>query len=196
MYLWIWNLGIILFNAKSIYLLIDICHPLYKLNYAHLLIRLRMKWFSSIIHIDIYLQCQGSWVHRSWPFEYQQAFVSHYLFSLWLFYPLQDSQVYLVFWFALYCVFDLWFSGSGPIRLISSLPRSSSLIVQFVFASRFNSCSPLFRFLLVQQGLIASQRIVFVWQLRDQLGFFLSFVVPIALFLWLVSHLPRKLSWL
>ena len=155
-----------------------------------------MKWFSSVIHIDIYLRYQGSWAHQFWPFGYQQAFVSHYLFSLWLFYLPQDSQVYLAFWFALYCEFVPLFSMSGPIRQISSPPQSFSLIVQFIFAFRFDSCSLLSQFWLVQQGLIASQWIVFVWLPRDQLGFFLSFVVPIFLFLWLVSHLPRMLSWL
>ena len=157
---------------------------------------LRMKWFSSVTHIDIYLQCRGSWARQSWPSGYQQAFVSHYLFSLWLFCPPQDSQVYLVFWFAPYCVFDLWFFESDLVGPSSSPPRSFFLIAQFTFAFGFDSYSPLFRFWLAQRGLIAFQRIVFVLQLRDQPGFFLSSVAPISLFLWLVSRLLRKLSWL
>jgi len=144
---------------------------------------IRMKWFSSVIHIDIFLQCRGSWARRSWPSRYQQVFVSHYLFSLWLCGPPQGSQVCLVFWFALYCAFDLWFSVSGPSELLSSPPQSFFPIVQFAFALKFDSCSPLFRFWPIQQGLIASQRIVSIWQLRDQLGFFLSFIALIFLFL-------------
>ena len=155
-----------------------------------------MRWSSSVIHIDIYLQYQGSWVRQSWPSGYQQAFVSHYLFSLLPFFLPQGSQVYLAFSAAPYCVFDLWSFESGPTKPSSSPPRSFFLIIRFVFAFGFGSCSPLFRFWLAQRGLIASQRTIFVWQLRDQLGFFLSSITLISLFLLLISHPPRKLSWL